>query len=72
VLASEVADDIRVRLPRQSYGVRRKLLRIGNIERGGEGRHFADLVRPEELGDFNDGRLAGCEIGDRNGAVASA
>ena len=72
VLAGEMADDPGVGRPRQFHGVGGKFLRIRDVERGGERRHFADLVRREDLGDFDDGRVSGLEIRDRDGAVAGA
>ena len=72
MLAGKLADDARVGRPGDFHGFCGKLLRIREVERGSEGRHFPDLIRSEDLGDLDDGGAAGCEIGDGDGAVASA
>ena len=56
-------------LPRQRKRILRKFITVRDVERGGQRRFLADLIRSKYLGDFQHLGLIGLQIGERDRAV---
>src|SRR6266851_240911 len=59
-------------LPRQRKRILRKFITVRDVERGGQRRLLADLIRSKYLGDFQHLGLIGLQIGERDRTVGCA
>src|ERR1700730_15973684 len=75
MIAGEMTDDHRIPyavFPRQRKRIRRKLIRVGNVQRGRQRRFLPDLIWSNYLGDFQHLGLIGVQISERDRTVSCA
>src|SRR6516164_7173528 len=75
VIAGEMTDYHRIPyvvFPRQRKRIRRKLIRVGNVQRGRQRRFLSDLIWSKYLGDFQYLDLIGVQIDARDRTVSCA
>src|SRR6202011_364857 len=75
MIAGEMTDDHRIPyvvFPRQRKRIRRKLIRVRNVQRGRQRRFLPDLIWSNYLGDFQYLGLIGVQISERDRTVSCA
>src|SRR5882757_1896103 len=75
MIVGEMTDDHRIPhvvFPRQRKRILRKLITVGDVQRGRQRRFLSDLVRSKYLGDFEYLGPIGVQISERDRTVSCA